>query len=44
LLEVPVALHGDSRQARSAAARGSAFVRFVRFVVKNLPRISADVS
>ena len=33
---------------RSAAyvrtlARGSAFVNFVRFVVKNLPRSSADV-
>jgi len=36
-------LRGDFRQARSAAARGSAFVTFVTFVVKNLPRISADV-
>ena len=42
-LNTPVGLRGDSRQARSAAVRGSAFVNFVRFVVKNLPRISADV-
>jgi hypothetical protein len=44
LLEVPVGLRADSRKARSAAASGSAFATFVRFVVKNLPRISADVS
>jgi hypothetical protein len=36
-------LRGDSRKAPSAAASGSAFVTFVRFVVKNLPRMSADV-
>ncbi len=36
-------LRGDSWKAQSAAVRDSAFVRFVRFVVQNLPRISADV-
>ncbi|MEI8167239.1 MAG: hypothetical protein WCG26_12715, partial [Chloroflexales bacterium] len=29
---------------RNVAASGSAFVNFVRFVVKNLPRLSATVS
>ncbi len=42
-LEVPVGLRGDSRQARSTVANGSTFVNFVRFVVKNLSRISANV-
>ncbi|MEI8167667.1 MAG: hypothetical protein WCG26_14895 [Chloroflexales bacterium] len=28
---------------RHAAANSSAFVTFVRFVVKNLPRLAADV-
>jgi len=32
------------RQAQSAVDSGSAFVNFVGFVVKNLPRMFADMN